>query len=313
MGTKVKLRGKSLTQDEIEYIRQHCAIETDEQIAKALGRRAKSVANCRKKFGVYKAGHGKMEKLIDINGKTNLVLGSRLNEKEKGEFFKAELMNTLYYQNIKEQFTKDEIEFYLEEWAALCIQFQDIVGTEKRQIDELIKASIMDNRILRNLKVVEDTIEEGIKEAEAIRGKFNLDDNVEASERYNDVMQLIDYMSSESKTMSRDHYQFVDIKNKLLGELNARRKDRIDHIHKTGTTFLGLVEAFQNANVRQIQGKQAELIRLSKKAKEKSWRQKNMFPDGKKDPILLDEHTIFDDSDQNKEENGEPSTKSRED
>ena len=285
-------KGGRLTGSEIEFIRQNCLTLSDEDIANKLDRTIETISRNRKKLGIHKGSRGGI-KTVGVSP-DGLALPVKMDDQQRKEFFKTKLVNSFFYSNIQRQFSEEEIEFYIEEWTALCLQFQDIVTTETRQIDELIKASIMDNRILRNIKIVEDEIELLTKEVDELRDHPTFDGDIEMQQRDDTLLAMVNNMSGQSKSMAVDHHKLVDLKNKLLGELNARRRDRIEQIQKGGTNFLSLIEAFQNEKVREIQGRHAELVKLAKDVKKASWHQEHMFPDGSKDNILLDEHSVFD-------------------
>jgi len=93
--------------------------------------------------------------------------------------------------------------------------------------------------------------------------------------------------------MTNDYQKLVHVKNRLLDELNARRKDRVDQLKKSGTTFLSIVAAFRERELREEQGKHIELVRLAKEKKKSEWRKPNLMPDGSKDCLLMDEHSEF--------------------
>ncbi len=84
---------------------------------------------------------------------------------------------------------------------------------------------------------------------------------------------------------------------KLLGELNARRKDRVDQISKRGTTFLSMVQEFRDRKIRENQGRHMELVRLAKEKKKREWRKPTVFPDGTLDCVLLDSESELPKSD----------------
>jgi hypothetical protein len=287
-----------LQPEEIEYIRNNCLTTSDEKMADYLKRDVRTVMQARRKLGIRKTVGGKVDTVAINNPNVAAAVSSanhQLNEEERKEFYKTQFTNTLYYTNLKEQFTKEEIDFYLQEWGSLCLQFEDIVATEKRQIDEYIKMTLMGFRILRNIKTIEGEIETIQGEIELLRKKYpNIATDpmvAEAMERDNALIQLMMNMSGQSKSMSIDYQRNLELKNKILGELNARRKDRIDQITKRDKTFLGLIQEFRNREVREIQGRRMELMRMAKEKKKNEWHKPIDYVDGSKDCPLLDEHS----------------------
>lgn len=281
----------SLSPSEWEYIRSKCLTESDEKIAKALSRDIRTVQKARVKLGIRKKIGGGVANIESPTKETESILaaGQGLDEEQRKQYFKTQFVNSLYYTNLKNQFTKEELDFYLEEWGTLCLQFEDIVGTEKRQIDEYIKLALMGNRILDNVKIIEEEITMMQEEIDEWREEHpDIETDKLAQERDNMLMDMVRSMNAEAKSMSIDYQRNLDARMKILGELNARRKDRVDQLTKRGTTFLGLIEAFRERKIREDQGRNMELFRMAKEKKKKEWRKPIRFPDGAEDCILMD-------------------------
>jgi hypothetical protein len=288
-----------VTNEQVLKICSECRDKTDEQLSQELNLPLSSVARTRlKKCGIKRAGGGQ-SRLKTVDPKTvdpvhpyERDLNSDLaTDKGKEEWFREQFLNSKFYQQVKQQFTQDEVELYLEEWGALCVQFEDVVATEKRQIDEFIKLEIMENRLLKNVKITEDEIGNVIEEIETLR-KGEVEDDITLQKRDQELIYLVNIMAGQAKSMGAEHLKLINAKNDILEQLNARRKDRIDHIKNTKTSFLGFVELLNNKEVRDIQMRRAELIRMAKDKKLKDWRSKNLFPDGTVDPYLIDSETV---------------------
>lgn len=278
-----------LSIDEKNFIQENCFEQTDEEISQYLGRNIKTVRSYRKKLGVTKGAHGTVESAnLD---KIPQSSARSFTEDQKVNFFQTQLKNSFFYQNLKEQFTEDEIGFYLEEWGALCVQFEDIIATEKRQIDELIKAEVMANRILRNVKIVEDEICNIQKEIDLLRAASDLDNDEDAQDRDNQLLTLVKILNAQAEAMTNNYQRNVSLRNSLLNELNARRRDRVDQITKKGSTVQNLIEQLRDKEVRNLKGRYMELVRIAREKKKDKWRKPIMFPDGSKDCVLMDEES----------------------
>lgn len=286
-----------LQPDEIEYIRTHCMTMSDLKIANFLNRDVRTVRDCRRNLGIIKkVGGGLKDVKLQraLAGDEQVIKAHEgMSEEHRKQFYRTQFTNSLYYKNLTEQFTKQEIDFYLEEWSGLCVQFEDIVATEKRQIDEYIKLTILGNRILRNIFSIETEIKILQKEIEEHRAKRDLATDIEAQEYDRERMDMVSAMNAQAKNIRMDYDKNVEMKNKLLDELNARRKDRVDQLSKKGTTFLSLMQEFRDRQTREKQGKHMELARLAKEKKKDKWRKPNRFPDGSIDCVLLDENSEF--------------------
>jgi len=284
-------KNTNISDEEYQYIIQHAADMSDRQISEHLGRDVRTVKKYRVKAGIIKGGAGNIKKIDLSDIADNKIINRKLNEKDRKQFFKRELQNSLFYENLKLQFTKEELDFYLEEWAALCLQFEDIVTTERRQIDELIKAEIIGNRILRNIKITEDSILDIQEEVELLRKVKDMESDEDAQDRDGELLTLIRTLSSQSQGMVNDYGKNQESRNKLLDNLNARRRDRIDQIQKSGISFIDMIKALNDKTTKEDQGKYLELLKESKNSKKEKWRKPALFPDGSKDCVLLDENS----------------------
>src|SRR5690606_10344850 len=94
-----------------------------------------------------------------------------------------------------------------------------------------------------------------------------------------------------------DYQKNVELRNKILNELNARRRDRIDQLRRAGSTFIDIVKSLKDQENKDKYGKYMELLRLAKEAKKSEWRQPKLLQDGSKDCLLLEEHSNIDGSD----------------
>lgn len=294
---------RPLTEDEKKFISENCLKMTDEAIARKLERDTRTIQNHRSKvLKIKKKNHGKIISVKDLpvthttikTSKRTISVptpGKNMSEADRVEFFKFQLTNSVYYETLREHLSDKEMVFYLEEWAALCIQFEDILATEKRQIDEFIKCQIFDNRVLKNIKRVETEIDDLSRRIEELRSKKDVQNDEEAQIEDEELMYMVQRMSASSAQMANDHKKFVELKNSILDQLNARRKDRVDQIARSKTSFIGLIEALQIKSNRENQGKYAELLRIAKEKKKDEWRSPSLYPDGSTDNILLDSET----------------------
>lgn len=291
-----------LTNEEKRFIQDNCLSMSDKELAEYLKRDRKTIQKFRNSIGIKKRQGGVLSEAKTPSA--NLVNSQKMTEKEKSNFFKMQLQNSLYYENLVQQFSKFEINFYLEEWSSLCIQFEDIIATEIRQIDELIKVEIMSNRLLRSIKLAEDEIDRLAqsltdldKEQEAAEASTPDEENDAFEQRLELLRAMIRTFSASSTAMTTDYQKLLTSKNNLLAELKARRKDRIEQVNRPGTTFLDVVKSLRDDEQRKIQGRHMELVKIAQDRKMDEWRKPTRFPDGTVDCILLDEHSDIQETD----------------
>lgn len=292
-----KIKRKRISPDELEFIRKNSMVMADAEIAEILHRDEDTIKTHRVRLGIIKGRGGRVENIIQ--DKTGVIEEPRtasinLTEDQRKSFYQAQFESSLYYKTIQQQFTKEEIDFYLEEWGALCVQFEDIVATEKRQIDSYIKLRIMGNRALRNIKEIEDEIAKLQNEIEEFRLKHGdkLLEDEDLQERDKLLFDLVQIMSGQARSITDNVNKNIDMQSEILEELNARRKDRVDQLSRRGTTFQSIIEELRNRETREKHGRHMELVRLAKEKKKSEWRKPIKFPDGMEDCVLLDEYSI---------------------
>lgn len=297
------MTSKKLSEQDIEEIIQRAHYESDRKLANEYGVSAPLIVRIRKEHGIIKSKNKdnqggstpvkkRAKKVIDQNALTRTP-SSALNEKQRAEFFKNELQNSLSYEVLQKQFTRPEIDYFLEEWGSMCVQFQDVLATEKRQISELIKQEIIGNRILVQIRIAEERIESLIKEIEILE---KLKEDAKGDEERQDVLaewidrcgSLLSTMYNSVKGMTKEYGETLDNKSGILQDLNAKRKDREDIIKKGGETFQGLIKKYRDDAIRSKEGRELELIRLAKEKKKDKYRHPTRFPDGSMDCVLLD-------------------------
>ena len=283
----------SLSDFEKDKIKELMGSKSVSAIARHIGRDRRTVDKYIKKLKKNPPPKREVEpsnplQKLSIKKKSHL---RSFSEEERESFFKENLQNSQYYDNLKLQFTDRELNYYLEEWGALCVQFEDIVNTDRRQIDEYIKTGIIGNRILRNIRVSEDEIEELMKEAEVLGNVKEIEEDEDMQNRYDTLRHLILTFSSQVQSMVNDYGKNQDARTKLLESLNTRRKDRVNQIKKSGTSLFDLIQTLDEPEYRDDQGYYLEVMKLSKEHLKHEWRQPQLLPDGSKDCILIDEHS----------------------
>lgn len=283
-----------LKDSEKEYIRANCLTKSDQEIADDLNRHVKTISYYRQKIGIKKRSSGTVDagdvkKIVDPK---TIVPSLSMSEHERREFFKAQLSNSSFYKTLKSQFTQEEMDYYLEEWGSLAAQFSDVISTEKRQIDEFIKAEILGNRILRSIRLLEDEINQLAQEIEDFRKKNDVTTDEVAQQRDQTLVLLCQRVVSQVTSISSTYEKSVTLRNRILEELNARRKDRTEAIRNSGNTLMGLIESFRNQDVRETQGRHLELVKLAKNKKMEASRVPRKFLNGEVNSILLDSEAV---------------------
>jgi len=146
---------------------------------------------------------------------------------------------------------------------------------------------------MTHIKTMEEEIDRIATEIEDYRKNNDVENDSVASEHDEYLVGLVSRLSSLVNIMSNDYQKNVELRRKITGDLNARRRDRSDQLKNIGSTFLGLVNAFNDKKVREIQGRHMEMLKLAGEKKMGEWRQPMRFADGAMDCILLDDESVI--------------------
>lgn len=278
----------ALSQQEVDQIVELLPRHNNHQISKILGCKPHTVARYRKLHDGKGQTVRKNERKIENAIKLNTI--ADIPEEELVEFFKTEFANPYDYQILKKQFSKEEIFFYVQEWRSYRKQFDEIFSTEARQIDELIKAQIMSNRILVYINDLEAARLESLKMIEKIKseGDAYIQDEEERTTMIKEIGHNINMANGAVGMMRKEFNNFAQTKSKILEDLKAKRQQRTDLLDSKNFSFLDLVKSLQDQDVREVEGKRAALAKVAQRKAKKDMRKPIRFEDGEMDAMLLD-------------------------
>jgi hypothetical protein len=266
-----------LSLEDKQFIRDNAGVLSDAKIAEKIGKSRRTIAHFRKEhLGVEAATRKSHADPFEMT------------EESRAKFFREHLENDHFWDMIRDQLTDPELDFYISEWASLAVQFRDIVATERRQIHDLIMTEILDSRLLKKIKFVEEEINVQVKIIDSFREIHDIDDDEQAAERDETLMHTLAQMRDMSRAIGREHEALVKQKNDILTHLNGRRKDRLDQIRDSSESFVGYIEGIRNnPDVLKAQARfafaHAEQV---EKLRQKWMTEEVRFPDGRKDKVL---------------------------
>lgn len=222
-----------------------------------------------------------------------------LLEHEKANWFREQFKRSHLYKELKDQFHKYEIHIYLEEYGSVCCQFEDIVTSEFFQIDDYLKHRILISRQLKIMKRLEleiDEVAQWIAKNPFNKDELDLDPDLrsELNKARIDKHRQLDGLHHAMKSTNDRYDKLVAERQRIMNNLAATRKDRQEELRGGKETFFQLVSTLQASNQeRERQGKYAQLTKLASEEITTTFRKPVEFPDGHKEPIILDEHTVF--------------------
>lgn len=246
-----------------------------------------TVRRARRKIGINKKDKE------PINKSTNPTLSvppPGLTEIEKSEWFRDQFKKNHLFRTLKDQFTKEEIDGYLQEYGDLCTQFADIVFSEFFQIDDFLKHRILINRQLTMMKSIQEELT-SLTEWVAKNPPNDDESKVIKQERISKFRDLEQSRTGLNRASER-YDKLVAERQKIYQNLAATRKDRIEELRGGKESFFSLVASLQGSEAfRDQQGKYAELTKLASEDIKKAFRQEVELADGSKEPLIMDDLT----------------------
>lgn len=267
-----KKRGK-LSAEEEQYIMNNAGVKTLEEIADALNRTINPVKNfCKKNHLTYE---GLSEDEYD-----DALLTSRLKTKP-------------YWNEVSQQFTDEELAYFVSSWILLMKQFkEDVLYTEELQIKQWITLEIMGNRVMKERR----SAHQGIERLETrINDQYQLEPEDRNQEQLMHWETEISMLRNSLSAYTTEHTKILDKVKDITKELKGARSDRIKTIEDSKSSFSGFLKALENKDIRQKVGEDIEIMRMAKDAAAERLAEYHTYSDGYVDQPLLTPETVRED------------------
>lgn len=272
-------RSGRISKEEAKYIGEMCNKMSPDDIAAKLGRTPNFVR-----------GHIREQ-----------YAGQNMDKKSQAEktetiTIRQELRNSVRWDRLKQELTKEEIRYFEEEYVKLYSQFQsNVLPSEEGQIFDAIKLDILKSRNLIERRRARDEI----SKLETQQGRF-VRDNGEDEESYTDAQKkLVRHMESQLQT-NREAEQsktaeFVKLQeryDKLMESLKATRNQRVKDYETGKQTYLGLLKTLQQRDIQAYEGRQGGLMKLATDKEYRRLGSLHQYEDGSLDRPILSADTI---------------------
>lgn len=261
------MRTGRLDLNEQEYIKKNVGEMSPEAMATFLDRDPKSIlAWIKKNIGFNAADRKEVEAFNDL--------------KEK-----------VYWADLEEQFSEDELEMFIFHWKKMWSQFRDdVFHTEEIQIVDTIKLEILMNRSLRSQNETLKTISrlEGTLQEEKALPHDQVDWNLVSNlERQCAVLR------ASQEALSRDYKDLQTKKSAMLKDLKGTREQRIKAIEDSKTTFGSLIKKIiTDPEFRKMAGREMEKMRLATDKERERLGGTHLYEDGVADQPFLTSETV---------------------
>ena len=205
-----------------------------------------------------------------------------------------DLKQRLYWKDLKEQFSKDELEMILFHWGRMIGQFRDdVLPTEELQVLDTIKLEILMNRALKeqqkSMRDIED-LEDWVNNEKSLPMEDRDIDRVFNLERQIAVLR------ASQESLNKDYKDLQQKKGMMLRDLKATREQRIKKLEDSKQTFVGWIKKLVEDPIytRSI-GLDLEKMRIAAEQQQQRLSEYHQYEDGGIDQPFLTPETVKDD------------------
>lgn len=196
-----------------------------------------------------------------------------------------DLKRSPIWTEIVQQFTQDEQEIFIYNWANVMAQFDnDVLPTERMQIIDVCRNEILLNRSLRRMKDVSVSIESFQEQLRDEEAKQGLDRDVD---KIIDLKRMIAECMGSASNFTREYKDLLDKKNSTLKDIKGTREQRIKRIEDSRENITSWMSAIiSNPEHRKNLALEAERFRLAMDVERKRLSEYYQFGDEIEQPIL---------------------------
>lgn len=269
------------SKDEIEYIKLNYRKKSLDELAGELERNPKTLkAWCRKNL---EYDEGDVQRELENN-------------------FAFNVRTTPEFLDATELFSEQELKFYEWKFLQTAKQFkEDMTPTEITQIHQMIRYELM---MRRSLKEQKDADDERAKTNEYIHKLREMDDGNDPELRglILDYTKQLQGFDAASRARLDAYHRMATQHAKLMDDLKATRKARIDKIEGSSQRFIDVLKEMELEDRRKAAG---EFLELAKRATAKEYKRlgaPHTYLDGSVDRPLLTNETVMENQDAPKED-----------
>lgn len=203
------------------------------------------------------------------------------------------LMTRPYWNELKQQFTDDELELFKYHWVRIISQFNnEVIPTEEVQVVDLIKMDILMNRALRGNK--ENLEQIRILDRLILDERQRDPDQQDQDQLFNWERQIASLKASQ-ESLNKDYRELQSKKNSMLKDMKATREQRVKRLEDSKTNFNSwMAHLMANPDVAIEYGKEMEKMRLAMQKEKGRLSGYHKYTDNQIDQPLLTPETVQD-------------------
>lgn len=261
-------RGKLSTEEE-EFIRAQANNNSIANIAIHLNRTEDTIKDfCRRNHLTYS---GMSENSFD-----DTVLRQKLAERP-------------YWAEIQNQFTDEELEYFVVTWMRLMKQFQEnILYTEELQAKQWITLEIICNRVLSDRR---KAIEQVDRLQALLDVEYDAPEEVRDNARITALETELSMIRNSLGSYTTEHSKILDRIKDIQRDLKMARADRIKKVEDSKSSWAGLMKALQEEEIRSQVGVDLTIMSMARENAKKEFSKFHQYEDGQWDQPLLTAET----------------------
>lgn len=276
----------ALSKADKTYIREHYLLQTHEEMSIVLNKTSQTISSYCSRYGLHKSK--------EANPLPDKALISdkpfeMLNHQEQLIYAKYDLQSSPMFDQLKKQFSNDEINKFVDTWTHYYVQFKgEITPTEKTQITSAVQYEIIMSRNLIMKKELLDTI---YKMRNMIDAENLLGENKDLTKILDLEREIANNMSLQTQ-LTKEFNDAQSRHSSIFKDLKATRDQRIQSITNATKDFFSLVKELQRRDVQAKEARYMELGRLAAEKERRKLMELHSFQDGSVDHIIFTSETL---------------------
>lgn len=201
-----------------------------------------------------------------------------------------------FWPELEQQFSEEELPLFEYHWQQTIGQFKDdVTSTEEIQIVDMITMVIMMGRLMKDMKRITLSIKELEADIFKLREAGNL--SPEDIVILNGMETTLNMRRSSQQAWTKEYKELSMNKNKIMENLKATRKDRVQNIENSRQTFVGFLKLIISDKERRKEwGIELEKKRIAVEEEAKRLTNYHTYSDGIIDQPLLTPENIREDN-----------------
>jgi hypothetical protein len=265
-------RGR-LGADEIEFVILNMLKMTPAEIATRLRRQESTISAYIKSRGVKSP-----ENREEVRRAESLCV-------------RADLRNTEKWKRLKDELTDQEIRFFDEEYVKLMGQFGgDVLPSEETQVFDCIKFEILKSRNMAERKRARQDISRLEDELDQLGHPDDYDEKRRSKALVLETQLNISRAAEQSRTS--EYVKLQERHDALMKSMKSTRDQRIRDISTGTETVLGLLKKLKQAEFRQAEGREMELMKMAAGREYERLGRPHEYEDGNTDRPILSSETV---------------------